>query len=251
LLACLAAAACGPSGDRTPLGVFDLYTERTKTPDAPPRVSLYYKRRLLTGRYGAAALDPRTPGRILFSADAGSASDTDPCGTFVFDAATGRLDRIAAWPDALGAWSWSPDAQKALLVGYAGVTPEIVDVATHDSLPLVSAVSQNGAQLEMHALGWSPDGDRVAAVIHVPGGASGEQDWDLIEVTVSPLAAAYVATKRAARATWEASEYRWQDGRLTAAGSGRGTPITQKTGDDLGWAASPPDTVTRSPATCQ
>lgn len=247
----LAAAGCGPSGDRTPLGVFDLYTQAPRSADARPRVSLYYKRRLLTNRYGTSALDPRGSGRILFSGDTEFSSDKDPCGTFLFDAATGRLDRIAAWPDGLGAWSWSPDGQKALLGGYAGVTPEVVDLGSRESVPLVSAVSQNGAQLEMHALGWSPDSERIAAVIHVPRGADGEQDWDLVELTLSPLAAAYVATKHATRATWDAIDYRWQDGRLSAVGAGRGTPTTRKADDDLGWTASPPDQLTRSQMTCQ
>ena len=231
--------------------MFDVYTQAARSPDAPPRVSLYYKRRLLTNHYSSSALDRRSLGRLLFSADTEVGTANDPCGTFLFDAATGRLDRVAGWPDRLGAWTWSPDGRKALLAGSAGVTPEVVDLDTRDSVPLVAAVSQNGGQLEMRALGWSPDGNRVAAVIHVSRGKGGEQDWDLIEITVSPLAATYVATKHASRATWDPIDIRWEDGRLVAAGVGRGTPITLNAEDDRGWTASPPDDLKRSQPSCQ
>ena len=249
LAACLAAAACGPSGARTPLGSFDVYRESKGLPDSLPRASLYYRHHLLTNRYGAGALDPRNDGRILFSGDTEFNSDKDPCGTFLFDAATGRQERLAAWPDGLGPWTWSPDGRKILLVG-GGTAPEVLDLDTRESVPLASTVSRDGKQLDVHALGWSPDSQRIAAVVEVPASATGshEREWDLIEITLDPLSAAYVATMRGATANWAPPEYRWQDGRLISVGEGRQHPIFRKADTDIGWTPTAPDVVKRAPA---
>jgi hypothetical protein len=247
LAVCLAAAACGPSGDRTPLGGFDVYRESGRLPDSRSRMSLYYRRHLLTNRYGAAALDPRNPGRILFSGDTESNSDADPCGTFLFDAATARQERIAAWPDGLGPWTWAPDGRRILLVG-GGTAPEVLDLDTRDSVVLASALSLNGQQLDLHALGWSPDSQRIAAVVELPVQEGGrERDWDLIEITLDPLSAAYVATMRGVAANWAPPEYRWQDGRLISVGQGRQLPIFRKADSDIGWTPTPPEVVKRAP----
>ena len=250
LVAMLMAAACGPSGERTRIGEFDLYMQTGGTAGGRVSRSLYYRRRLLTNRFGASALDPMNPGRILFSGDTEFNSEKDPCGTFLFDAATGGQEKVAAWPDGLGAWTWSPDGRKLLLLGSAGMYPEVLDLSTRESVPLASAMSQNGEQLELRAIGWSPDSQRVAAVVHLTRDAQANraQDWDLVEITLTPLAAAYVATMQAASVTWDPTEYRWQDGRLTSVGAGRRFPIIRKADGEVGWTPIPPDSVTRSPA---
>ena len=75
-----------------------------------------------------------------------------------------------------------------------------------------------------------------------------EEDWDLVEIALTPLSAAYVATMHARNAIWEPTEYRWQDGALAPVGAGRRFPIFRKADDEIGWTTTAPDTVTRSPS---
>jgi hypothetical protein len=223
--------------NRTRSGHFDIYTT-PKTPDSVVFSVLYYKRHLLTDRLNDYSLDPNSPDRILFASDNVFHGARGICGTFLFDGQSKQLTQLRRWP-AHG--DWSPDS-KSILFERAN-HPSVRDLATRDEITLTEWVSAkgDGKFLELSVFEWSPDSHRLAGEVRVlPVARPSEFDWDLVEITLTPLSFQYLATLRGGYPGWTTDDIGWSDGRLQSAPSSKHGSIVVKPPEGLGWTTAPP-----------
>ncbi len=227
--------------NRTRVGHFDVYTQ-SKVADSHVFSYLYYKRHLLTEYPDSYSIDLNNPDRILFSSHDTFHGPEGLCGTFLYDGQLNQLRQIRRWPATA---DWSSDSRFVLLDRRS---PTVLDLATHEEVDLTASVSTNGERLEMFALEWSPSNDRVAGVIQLmPDKRTRDFDWDLVEITISPLSIRYVATMRGDYPGWLTEDISWTEGQLQAAAASPHGTILVKSPETLSWTATPPS-VPRRPS---
>jgi hypothetical protein len=155
------------------------------------RLGLVYNGQPVTHTLRDWSVDPERPGRIVYSS-------AEPCETVVLDAPSRRRLLLSRERDTFASFDegpevrlpWSPGGRYLI---FGNGTPHVVELATGRVANLTDLLSVGGERLDMHALTWSPAGDRLAAVV-LPGGFN-DPDRDLVEITASPLVIRYVATK--------------------------------------------------------
>jgi hypothetical protein len=221
-------------------GHFDIYSN-PKVPDSSVSSALYYKQHRLSERLNGYSVDPNNPDRILFSSDDIFHGSEGLCGTFLYDGQSKKLTRLRPWPYS-GGW-WSPDSRFFLLD-----RATVREFLTGEEVDLTDSVSRaDGSRVELSILQWSPDSQRLAAVIRIsPDGH--ERDLDLIEITLAPLSVRYVATISNSSLVWTEKEIRWSGGELqVAVPSTPERQIVVKPLEELGWTTHPPSAPPQPP----
>jgi len=208
-------------------------------------MSLVYHRRTLTNFLTDWSVDPRNPDRIIYAS-------RKPCGTFLFDGATGRTSQLEKGPVVVHAAStdspdfaasnpWSPDGQYFFIDNDIS-EPAVVELRSGARVDLTDAVSVDRRRLDMNALQWSPDGQRVAVVLQ-PGGYN-DPDRDLVAITLSPLQATYVATMTEGaghgRVLWTTQDFHWDRGQLVTSAAGVNAAIMKRPPDQIRWTTTTP-----------
>jgi len=194
-------------------GHFDVYSN-PKTVDSSVHSSLYYGRHRLSQELGGAAVDPNDPDRILFSSD-DIYHGKGQCGTFLYNGQSKEITLIRRWPVAV---MWSPNSQYLVL---DPLRPSLLEFATGKELDLTNTVSREDGDrvMQLRILQWSPDSQRLAAVIDMSSMKQQNRDWDLVEITltptnVTPVEIRYVATIRDGELVWTDEDVHWISGRM-------------------------------------
>ena len=208
-------------------------------------MSLVYHGRTLTGALTDWSVDPRNPDRIVYAS-------RKPCGTFLFDGATGQTSQLEKGPVVVHALSsdspdfaasnpWSPNSQYIWLDSDVA-EPVAVELRSGARLDLTDALSADHKRLSMTALQWSPDGRRIAAVVQ-PGGYN-DPDRDLVAIALSPLQATYVATMTEGaghgRILWTTHDFHWEGDQLVTSPAGSNAAIMKRPPDQIRWTATSP-----------
>lgn len=213
-------------------------------PHTYTRASLRHGRKKLTSSLMSWSVDPRNPDRIVFEA-------IEPCGAWYYDGQAKSLRRVGGRNDyvepradlrsghkpdsievAQRAAKWSPDGIHFWLIG---LSLAVVDGRTGSRVRIDSALStRDGGQVSIMPLSWSPSGGRLAMVVN-----AGSIDQDLVEISLSPFQARYVATiaDSTSAPVWTSKDFQWVDERLRVATQRH---VVERPAGALSWRVAPP-----------
>lgn len=236
-------AGCGDAV-RERDGNFSISETASFGPHTSTRASLRHGRKKLTSSLMSWSVDPRNPDRIVFEA-------VEPCGAWYYDGQAKSLRRVGGRNDyvepradlrsghkpdsievAQRAAKWSPDGIHFWLTG---LSLAVVDGRTGSRVRIDTALStRDGGQVGIMPLSWSPSGYRLAMVV-----TAGSVDQDLVEISLSPFEARYVATIADSNpAAWGTGEgFQWVDERLRVATRRN---VVERPASARGWRFAPP-----------
>ena len=129
----------------------------------------------------------------------------EPCGTFLFDGATGDTLTLAD----------------------------------------TDALSSGGRRLSMDAMLWSPDSRRIAAIVQPGGYNDPDRDLVAMTVTPASATYVATMTESVGHGLtlWTTSDFHWDGEALVTSAAGRHGPIIVRPAAEIRWAPTAPSSA--------